>query len=313
MRVVVTGAAGFVGSHLVEALVAEEHEVVAIDCLLSESYDPAVKAANLQAVSRLPGVEIHNLDLRSDGLTGALRDADAVINEAAMPGLMKSWSDFDLYVRCNLLAVDRLLAASREADVGRFVQISTSSVYGRYAVGDESQPTEPFSPYGVSKLAAEKLVQAYVANFGLPAVVLRYFSLYGPRQRPDMGYHIFCEAMLDGRALTVFGDGTQSRSNTHVQDAVAATVAALTAGRPGDVVNVAGGDRIELLAAISVLADELGVQPELEFRDRRPGDQLDTQGDITRAGDILGWQPAVPIEDGLREQARWHAARRLAR
>lgn len=310
VRVVVTGAAGFVGSHLVQALVDDGREVVAVDCLLPDSYDPAVKVANLDLVEGLPGVEVQIRDLRTDRLDDVVAGADAVINEAAMPGLMKSWTDFELYANCNLLAVDRLLRAAESAGVQRFVQISTSSVYGQYAVGDEGQATEPYSPYGVSKLAAEKLVLAHVANFGLPAVILRYFSLYGPRQRPDMGYHIFCEAMLDGRPLTIFGDGAQTRSNTHVRDAVRATVTALQKGSPGDVMNIAGGDSIGLLDAIAVLADELGVTPRLDHARPRPGDQRDTYGDTALAAEVLGWKPIIGIDAGLREQAAWHRDRR---
>lgn len=310
MRVLVTGAAGFVGSHLVGELLDAGHEVVAVDCLLPESYSADVKRSNLATVVNRPGVRFVEADLRTDDLAPILVGCDAVINEAAMPGLAKSWDDFHLYASCNLLAVDRLIRASREAGIGRFVQISTSSVYGQYAVGDESSPTEPFSPYGVSKLAAEKLVLAHVANFGFPAVVLRYFSLYGPRQRPDMGYHLFCEAMLDGRPVTVFGDGHQTRSNTHVRDAVAATIAALNAGEPGSVINIAGGQSIDLLGALRILGDELGVEPDLAFESPRPGDQRDTFGDTTLAKTILGWSPLVDIESGLREQARWHRAQR---
>jgi len=283
---------------------------VAVDCLLSDSYSAAIKAENLQSLAGLPGVECRNVDLRTDDLAAVVAGADAVVNEAAMPGLMKSWTDFDVYVGCNLLAVERLLVAVERAGVGRIVQISTSSVYGRFAVGDENLPTEPFSPYGVSKLAAEKLVLAHVANFGLDAVILRYFSLYGPRQRPDMGYHLFCEAMLDGRPITVFGDGRQRRSNTYVSDAVSATVAALDRGSAGDVVNICGDETVELLDAIAVLADELGVEPILEFAQPRPGDQRDTSGDATRARRILRWSPQVPVDVGLRRQAAWHAARR---
>ncbi len=283
---------------------------MAVDCLLSDSYSAAIKAENLQSLAGLPGVECRNVDLRTDDLAAVVAGADAVVNEAAMPGLMKSWTDFDVYVGCNLLAVERLLVAVERAGVGRIVQISTSSVYGRFAVGDENLPTEPFSPYGVSKLAAEKLVLAHVANFGLDAVILRYFSLYGPRQRPDMGYHLFCEAMLDGRPITVFGDGRQRRSNTYVSDAVSATVAALDRGSAGDVVNICGDETVELLDAIAVLADELGVEPILEFAQPRPGDQRDTSGDATRARRILRWSPQVPVDVGLRRQAAWHAARR---
>ncbi len=311
MRVIVTGAAGFVGSHLVESLVDEGHQVVAIDCLLPESYDPEVKAQQLRGVAGLPGVEVHRLDLRTDHLGEVLAGADAIINEAAMPGLMKSWSDFDVYVGCNLLAVQRLLDAARASGVSRFVQISTSSVYGQLAVGDETLPTEPFSPYGVSKLAAEKLILAHVANFGLDAVILRYFSLYGPRQRPDMGYHLFCEALLDGRSITIYGDGRQRRSNTHVRDAVAATCAALQRGSAGDIMNIAGDQTIELIDAIGVLADELGTAPNLVFAPPRPGDQRNTSGDTSRARRILQWTAHTPLEVGLREQAAWHRSRRL--
>jgi len=310
VRVVVTGAAGFVGSHLVDALVRERHQVVALDCLLPDSYDPAVKAANFAEIAALPGVELCEADLRTSALVEVLAGADAIVNEAAMPGLVKSWSEFDLYVGCNLLALDRLLAAARVADIQRIVHISTSSVYGRYAIGAEDQPTEPYSPYGVSKLAAEKLLLAHVANFGTPAVILRYFSLYGPRQRPDMAYHRFCEAMLDGRPLVVHGDGRQRRTNTHVHDAVAATIAALDKGAPGEILNVAGGESVRLLEAISILSDALDVEPTIEYTPPRPGDQRDTAGDVTRARQVLDWTPRIGIAEGLRDQAAWHQRRR---
>jgi nucleoside-diphosphate-sugar epimerase len=183
-------------------------------------------------------------------------------------------------------------------------------VYGQFAVGDEQEPREPYSPYGVTKLAAENLVLAHARNFGLDVTVLRYFSLYGPRQRPDMGYHIFCETLLDGRAVTIFGDGRQTRSNTHVADAVSATVAALRVPTSGEVMNVAGGQTIELLEAVHVLADELGVRPEIRFASPRPGDQRATAGDSSKARDLLQWTPSVDIIEGLQGQARWHRERR---
>lgn len=310
MRIVVTGAAGFVGSHLTEELAACGHDVTAIDCLLPDSYPASIKAERLARLAELPKVTTGMVDLRVDALEPLLEGAHAVINEAAMPGLMKSWSDFELYASCNLLAVDRLIRASQTAGVGRLIQISTSSVYGRFATGGEDSPTRPYSPYGVSKLAAEKLVLAHVENFGLPALILRYFSLYGPGQRPDMGYHLFCEAMLDGRTITIYGDGLQTRSNTYVSDAVQATICAISAGQPGDVLNIAGGDTVSVLEAVEILADELGVVPEIEFVEPRPGDQRDTRGDTTRARQVLRWSPVVDAEEGLRRQARWHLQRR---
>ncbi len=311
MHIVVTGAAGFVGSHLTEELVRLGHQVTAIDCLLPDSYPARIKAERLTRLGRLPQVSPHQIDLRTAELEPVIEGADVVINEAAMPGLMKSWSEFSLYTSCNLLAVDRLIRASQQVGIGRFVQISTSSVYGQIASGDEDSPTQPFSPYGVSKLAAEKLVLAHVANFDFPAVVLRYFSIFGPGQRPDMGYSLFCEALLDERSITVYGDGQQTRSNTFVSDAVAATIAALTHGESGAVLNIAGGESISLLRAIEVLADELGIVARLEFAAPRPGDQRDTRGDTRRARSVLEWRPLVATEDGLRRQARWHRERRL--
>ena len=306
MRVLLTGAAGFIGSHVCEALSTAGHEVVALDCLLPESYDANVKRATFLELARLPGVKLVNADLRTDPLDHWLEGVDAVINEAAMPGLMNSWSDFSLYAQCNLMALDRLVQASSRANIGKFIQISTSSVYGRTAIGDETAPTEPFSPYGVTKLAAEKLLLAHCANFGFPAVVLRYFSIYGPRQRPDMAYHRFAEALLDGRPMTVFGDGQQSRSNTYVGDAVRATVEALHTGQLGGIYNISGGESIRLLEAIEVLAGELGVRPEIDFAPARPGDQRDTFGVTTRARDELGWSPRISPVVGLRLQAQWH-------
>ena len=220
MRVLVTGVAGFVGSHLAERLLADGQEVVGLDCF-TDYYPRPVKERNLVNLLGSPGFEFHELDLRRDDLEPVMSGVDVVVNEAAMAGLMRSWTDLDGYVSCNLLGLERLIQAS--AAVGRFVHISTSSVYGTDAVGDEEAPTRPVSPYGVTKLAAEKLLLAHVEVHGFPGTILRYFSIYGPRQRPDMAYHLFTEAMLDGRPIVVFGDGLQSRSNTFVSDAVAGT------------------------------------------------------------------------------------------
>lgn len=310
MHVLVTGAAGFIGSHVVEALSARGDDVVALDCLLPDSYDAAVKRATWTLLGELPGVGCVEADLRTADLTSLLDGVDGVIHEAAMPGLMPSWDRFATYLSCNVAGTERLVRAATEAGVERFVHASTSSVYGRFATGGEDQPTEPYSPYGVTKLAAEKLVLAYAANFGLPAVVLRYFSVYGPRQRPDMAYHRFCEALLDGRPVTVYGDGSQTRANTYVTDCAAVTVAALTAEAGERVYDVSGGRKLALVEALEVLADELGVTPRIEFEPTRPGDQQDTWSDAALAARDLGFDPAVPVEAGLRAQAAWHRDRR---
>ena len=305
MRIVVTGCAGFIGSHVAERLVAEGHDVVGIDCF-TDYYARDVKERNLEGLRSSPTFALHELDLRTDGLEAALEGADAVIHEAAMAGLLRSWVDVDSYQSCNFTGTHRLVEAAQRAGVGRFVHASTSSVYGSDAVGDEASPLEPTSPYGVTKLAAEKLVMAYWRTRDLPAVVLRYFSIYGPRQRPDMGYHLFIDAMLDGRPITVFGDGLQSRSNTYISDCVGATVAAaLTPGIAGEVCNVGGGEVVSVLDVLRILGELLDVTPVVVRGEARPGDQRHTRADVRRAAALLGYAPQVGAVEGLRAQVEW--------
>lgn len=304
MKVVVTGAAGFVGSHLAEALLAAGHEVVGIDCF-TDYYARADKEANLLGARDTPGFRFVEADLRTADLAPLLDGADAVVNEAATPGLVLSWDDFERYQSTNLSAVKRLIDAAIEVGVGHFVQASTSSVYGVDATGPEDSVTLPVSPYGVTKLAAEHLLRAHHQSFGLPLTILRYFSIYGPRQRPDMAYRIFCERLLRGEPITVFGDGEQSRSNTYVTDCVSATVAALHRPPEGAILNIGGGREITLREAIGLLAAELGVEPVIERRDARKGDQRRTHADTTRARELLGWTPQVEPEAGLAAEVRW--------
>jgi nucleoside-diphosphate-sugar epimerase len=309
MRVAVTGAAGFIGSHLSERLLTDGHEVVGIDGFI-DSYPRPYKERNLTSLLDDRAFEFHPCDLRTEPLDGLLDGVEVVLHLAAMPGLPRSWTEFDSYATNNFHAVQRLLEACRRRGVGRFVHASTSSVYGTRAVGDEQIPTRPVSPYGVTKLAAENLVLAYMETLGIPAVILRYFSVYGPRQRPDMAYHIFSEALLDDRPLTVFGDGAQTRSITEVGDCVAGTVAAMLAGAPGEVYNIGGGQSIGLLDGINILADALGRRPRIEFQPARPGDQRDTRADTTKAREAFGYIPRVTPQEGLVRQAAWHASLR---
>jgi len=309
MRLVVTGAAGFVGSHLVDAALATGHDVVGIDAFIPY-YPEAVKRANLAAAVESPSFQLVEADLRTASLTGLLDGADAVVHLAAMPGLPRSWSEFELYASCNIVGTERLLEAIRDAGVGRLVHVSTSSVYGRMAVGDESLPTAPVSPYGVTKLAAEHLVGAFAEAFGLRATILRYFSIYGPRQRPDMAYHRFAEALIDGAELNVFGDGQSSRTSTYVNDAVRATLAAVTLGRDGAVYNIGGGEPVTVLESIEIMAEAIDVRPRIAFGEPRAGDQRHTAADTALARRDLGFQAEVTPRDGLRRQVAWHVARR---
>ena len=310
MRIVVTGAAGFVGSHLCERLVADGHFVVGIDGMIADSYASADKELNLGALADCPTFHLYRLDLRRDDLDEAFEGAEVVLHLAAMPGLPVSWKRLDLYASCNIVATGRVIEATTKAGAGRFVQVSTSSVYGRLAVGDETQPQLPNSPYGLTKLAAEHLVLAHHRNFGLPALILRYFSIYGPRQRPDMAYHLFIESILDGQPITVFGDGEQARSNTYVDDCVEATVRALHDGRIGEAYNVGGGEVLELRHAITLISELAGRTPEIIRRPALPGDQRITQADTTKAREHFGYEPRTRPREGLQRQLEWHLDRR---
>lgn len=305
MRVLVTGAGGFIGSHLCEALLDEGHEVVGLEGFV-DSYPPALKLANLAPLTPRQGFTLVEADLRTDPLRRHVDGVDVVVNEAAMAGLPRSWTELSLYAGCNLLGLQRLVDACHDAKVGKFVQISTSSVYGRKAVGDEKRPTRPVSPYGVTKLAAEHLLLAYVRANDFPATILRYFSIYGPRQRPDMAYRIFTQALIDGRPITMYGDGRQSRSNTYVSDCVRGTIQAIEGAAVGEVYNIGGGRTITLRKAIATLAEALGVTPVIERAPTRPGDQRHTAADTAKAQETFGYRPVVRPKEGLRRQVAWH-------
>lgn len=308
-RVLVTGAAGFIGSHLCESLVARGHEVLGLDAF-TDFYDPHRKHANLTVLRDDPHFELVTADLLDDRLGAMLDQVDAVAHLAGEPGVTMSWgSSFDRYVERNVLVTQRLLEAVADAGGKRFVYASSSSVYGTGAGAllARGHP-RPASPYGVTKLAAETLVDAYANTHGVPAVSLRYFSVYGPRQRPDMAAHRFIEALLDDRPLQLFGDGRQVRDFTYVGDVVEATVRALFADLPpAAVLDVASGRPISvatLIASIRALVG--GGTAAVERHDERPGDVPCTAGEILPARQYLGWTPGTDLHTGLERQIAWH-------
>ncbi len=308
MKCLVTGAAGFIGSHLCEHLLKNNHSVVGLDAFIPY-YPRAAKEANLARFHTHPSFSFHPLDLRGDPLETALSGVEAIFHLAAMPGLTRSWSDFELYESCNLLGTQRLLEAARSiSSLRRFVHASTSSVYGRYSSGDETLPLRPISPYGVTKLAAENLCRAYADECGMPVVVLRYFSVYGPGQRPDMGYHRFIEALLADQPVVVHGDGLQSRGNTYISDCVAATVAALQAPI-GEVYNVGGGETANVWEILGKLERITGRRAGVRREPARRGDQRVTAADTTKLFHHLGWRPCVGLDEGLARQVEWQQAR----
>lgn len=303
MKCLVTGAAGFIGSHLCERLLHLGHEVVGLDAFIPY-YPRALKEANLLPLRGRRDFSFHTLDLRTDPLDAALDGVDAVFHLAAMAGLVKSWTEFDLYQSCNLTATQRLVEAVRRAgSVQRFLYASTSSVYGRYSSGDETMPTRPISPYGVTKLASEHLCRSF-EDRGLPLVVLRFFSVYGPRQRPDMGYHRFIAALLDNEPITVYGDGQQVRGNTYIDDCVSATVAALQAPL-GETYNIGGGESASVWDILARLEKITGRRSVTAFEPARPGDQRYTFADTGKLQRHLNWQPTTTLDDGLAQQVAW--------
>jgi UDP-glucose 4-epimerase len=306
IHALVTGAAGFIGSHLVERLLAEDVVVTGVDCFTT-SYDPALKRANLGEALENPRFRLLDLDLARDDL-GVLPPVRVVFHQAAQAGVRSSWGDdFAAYLHHNVLATQRLLERYRPAGVDRFVYASSSSVYGeaeRFPTDEEVVP-RPCSPYGVTKLAGEQLTLLYGRNFGVPVVALRYFTVYGPRQRPDMAFHRFCRALLAGQPISVYGDGRQSRDFTFVADVLEANLRAWTRGVPQRVYNVGGGSQVEVLQAIGILERVLGVKARLRFEPRPPGDPARTRADTSRLRTELGFAPSVSIETGLEAEAAW--------
>lgn len=302
----VTGAAGFIGSHLVDRLLAEGQRVVGIDCF-TDYYPRAVKERNLARTRAHPRFSLVEADLREADLGPLFAGAGTVFHLAAMAGLLRSWTDFESYLSCNVLATQRILEALREAGVAHLIHVSTSSVYGEDSSGDEERPTAPISPYGVTKLAAEHLVRAYARNDGLPVTVLRYFSIYGPRQRPEMGYARFIDRIRAGEPITVFGDGSQTRGNTYIDDCIDATMAAMAKGPTGEVFNIGGGEVVSALEALRLIEGILGRRAQLRFGPPRPGEQRRALADTGKAERLLGWRPRVGIEAGLRAQVAWQA------
>lgn len=278
---------------------------MAVDGLLDGLYPAQEKIERFEELGTLPEVERFQLDLRSDDLSVLPTDVTHIINEAAMPGLGLSWQNFDLYSSCNLGALSRLIERSSEWNLQRFVQISTSSVYGKNAVGNEEQPIRPVSPYGVTKLAAENLALAHWRDSGFPALILRYFSVYGPGQRPDMAYRKFIDNALKGKPITLYGSGEQSRSNTFIDDCVSATVASLRAGDDGEIFNIAGGHERTINEALAIIERETGKPLSLERREAARGDQERTFGDSSKAQSVLGFRHRVSLEEGLARQVQW--------
>lgn len=306
---IVTGVAGFIGSHLAENLLQQGEKVIGIDHV-NDYYDTSLKRKNLSLLEKYPHFQLIESDIQSLNWAELLIDVETIYHQAAQAGVRASWGDtFRHYTERNINATQIILEAAKEAkNLKRLVYASTSSVYGNA----ESLPTpetacpQPVSPYGITKLAAEQLCWLYHHNFGLPVTALRYFTVYGPRQRPDMAFHKFLQAALANKPIGIYGDGQQTRDFTFVSDAAAANLAAATISEAvGEVFNIGGGSRVVLADVLDTMEEITGISLKRQYRERARGDARHTSADTTKAQKILGYQPQVSLKEGLIQEWQW--------
>ena len=309
MRCLVTGCAGFIGSHLAEKLVGLGFESIGVDCF-TDYYHRSIKESNLTNLLENKLFTFIEANLLNVNLIDLLDGVDYVFHEAAQAGVRNSWGkDFQIYTENNVLATQRLLEAAKEVNLQKFVYASSSSVYGdaeTYPTSEEITP-KPISPYGVTKLAGEHLCLLYWKNFGVPAVALRYFTAYGSRQRPDMAFFKFITALLERREIVIYGDGQQTRDFTFVSDVVDANLLAMKADVVGDVFNIGGGSRVTVNKVIEMLEEITENHALIRHIEKQKGDVRHTSADIRKAQEILGYHPAVAIQQGLELQTKWVA------
>jgi nucleoside-diphosphate-sugar epimerase len=312
MKALVTGVAGFIGSTLAEHMLGAGVDVVGMDCF-TDYYPRPLKERNLSGFATHPRFHFIEARIRDANLPALLADRTHVFHLAAQAGVRKSWGqDFTIYTENNVEATQLLLEACVGRRIERFVYASSSSVYGDHTslpMREDALP-QPVSPYGVTKLAAEQLCYLYHANHGVPAVSLRYFTVYGPRQRPDMGFHKFLSAALRNEPIAVFGDGEQTRDFTFVSDAVSATIAAGDRGVPGRVYNIGGGSRVSINDVLQMIGRISGRRPLITTEATQKGDMRHTYADTWLARTDLGFLPAVGLEEGLAAEYKWLAETR---
>lgn len=307
MKALVTGAAGFIGSHLCEKLLSGDHEVIGLDSFL-DYYPRWIKELNLAAWKDLPRARFIEQNLLDVDWGSMLEGVDVVFHLAAQAGVRASWGkSFLIYTKNNIEATQIMLEASKERKLKKFVYASTSSVYGdtdQIPMKEESV-LKPVSPYGVTKLAAEGLCYLYWKNYGVPCVALRYFTVYGPRQRPDMAFYRFLLAVQENRPITIFEDGNQTRDFTYVDDIIEGTWLAALKGREGRSYNLGGGSRITVNDVLQILGEITGRKPDVRYSDRQMGDMRDTFASTENAREDLGYIPRTGVREGLTRQYRW--------
>ncbi len=307
MKCLVTGAAGFIGSHLCERLIALGHQVTGIDCF-TDYYPREIKERNLRLLKKLPAFKFIEADLWDLDLRELINQTEYLFHQAAQAGVRPSWgSNFEVYTRLNILITQKLLEASVGSNLKRIIFASSSSVYG--ATPDlpmhEDSPLHPLSPYGVTKSAAEQLCYLYWHNFGVPVVSLRYFTVFGPRQRPDMAFHKFIKAILAGESIAIYGDGEHTRDFTFISDAVAANVSCMDNGAAGEVYNIGGGSRITVNNVLKLLSELTGLPAHTKYQADQKGDMRHTFADVSKARCELNYAPMVSVREGLKQEIEW--------
>ena len=308
MKALVTGCAGFIGSHLVDKLLEQGYEVIGIDCF-TDYYSREIKEANISNALNNKNFEFIEEDILN---LNKYPDVDYVFHLAAQAGVRASWGkSFEIYTRNNVEATQRLLEFYKDREIKKFVYASSSSVYGDAELPmKEDSLLKPVSPYGVTKLAGENLCYLYWKNYEVPTVSLRYFTVYGPRQRPDMATHKFVKTIFKGDEITVFGDGTQTRDFTYVDDAVEANILAAENNIIGEVFNIGGGSRISVNALIEEIEKIVGKEAKIKYIEKQKGDVRDTLADVSKAKKELKWMPKVEIEEGLKRFVDWWKVKR---
>ncbi len=306
MRCLVTGCAGFIGSHLAEKLVESGFEVMGIDSF-TDYYDQRIKEANVQGLLKSSNFTLIKEDLLATDLDKLLQGVDYIFHHAAQPGVLASWGRrFETYINNNILATQRLLESAKKVSLKSFIFASSSSVYGDCELPmREDALLSPISPYGVSKLACESLSYSYWKNFGVPVVSLRYFTVYGPRQRPDMAFHKFIRAMLKGEEITIYGDGNQTRDFTYIEDAVKANFLVIEKNCSGEVFNIGGGTHTKVNEVTSLLERLIRKKVFIRYINPQKGDMRDTLADIGKAKRLLNYNPSFDLVEGLNREIKW--------
>ncbi len=307
MRCLVTGVAGFIGSHLAEALLKEGYQVTGIDCF-TDYYSKELKKVNLVNLKESKNFKFIKADLLDLDLPLILKQTDWVFHLAAQAGVRASWGrEFEIYTQNNVLATQKLLEASKKVKLKGFIYASSSSVYGdtNTLPTPEEVYLQPLSPYGVTKLAGEHLCYLYHKNFGIPTVALRYFTVYGPRQRPDMAFHRFLKAALLEEKIEIYGDGKQTRDFTYISDIIDVHLMVMNHLHPGEVFNIAGGTQTSLKTALALISEITGHKIKIIYKPQQKGDVRHTAADITKAKNILGYEPQVGLSDGLGAEWKW--------